>query len=100
MTALIIMFICIIILFNLGPILNKLFEPKKEPKPLDVEKYINNLLTEINEFKPKMEEHNITWGEKTKNKHSKRYKVEMLQDNDQSEEAIEIDGKKYKIIEL
>jgi hypothetical protein len=64
MTALIIMFICIIILFNLGAILNKLFEHKKEPKPLNIEKYMNNLLTEINEFKPKMKEHNITWDEK------------------------------------
>ena len=64
MTALIIMFICIIILFNLGPILNKLFEHKKEPKPLNIEKYMNNLLSEINEFKTKMKEHNITWDEK------------------------------------
>ncbi len=100
MTPLIIMFICIIILFNLGPILNKLFEPKKEPKPLNIEKYMNNLLSEINEFKPKMEEHNITWGEKTKKKVVKRYKVELLKDNDQSDEAIEIDGKKYKLIEI
>ena len=100
MTALTIMFICIIILFNLGPILNKLFEPKKESKPLYVEKYINNLLTEINEFKPKMKEHNITWGEKTKNKVVKRYKVELLDDNDDSDQAIEIDGKKYKLTEI
>ena len=84
----------------MGPILNKLFEPKKEPKPLNIEKYMNNLLTEINEFKPRMEEHNITWDEKIEKKHVKRYKVELLEDNDQSEEAIEIDGKKYKLIEL
>jgi hypothetical protein len=100
MTALTIMFICIIILFNLGTILNKLFEPKKEPKPLDVEKYMNNLLKEINEFKPKMEEHNITWDEKTKKKVLKRYKVELLEDNDHLDQVIEIDGKKYKLIEL
>jgi hypothetical protein len=100
MTALIIMFICIIILFNLGTILNKLFEPKKEPKPLNIEKYMNNLLSEINEFKPRMKEHNITWDEKTKKKVVKRYKVELLEDNDDSGQAIEIDGKKYKITEL
>jgi len=106
MTALLIMFICITILFNLGPILNKLLEPKKEPKPLDVEKYMNNLLKEINEFKPKMEEHNITWDEKMemkllkKNKDVKKYKVQLLEDDDDSDQAVEIDGKKYKITEL
>jgi len=61
MTALTIMFICIIILFNLGPILNKLFEPKN---------------------------------------YLKRYKVELLEDDDYSDQAVEIDGKKYKITEL
>jgi len=106
MTALLITFTCIIILFNLGPILNKLFEPKKEPKPLDVEKYMNNLLKEINEFKPRMEEHNITWDEKMqmkllkKKKDVKRYKVQLLEDDDHSDQAVEIDGKKYKITEL
>jgi len=106
MTALLITFTCIIILFNLGTILNKLFEPKKEPKPLDVEKYMNNLLKEINEFKPKMEEHNITWDEKMemkllkKKKDVKRYKVELLEDDYHSDQAVEIEGKKYKITEL
>jgi len=61
MTALLITFTCIIILFNLGPILNKLFEPKN---------YV------------------------------KRYKVELLEDDDDSDQAVEIDGKKYKITEL
>jgi len=90
----------------LGTILNKLFKPKKEPKPLDVEKYMNNLLKEINEFKPKMEEHNITWNEKMemklskKNKDVKRYKVQLLDDDNNSDQAVEIDGKKYKITEL
>jgi len=61
MTALLITFTCIIILFNLGTILNKLFEPKN---------YV------------------------------KRYKVQLLEDDDDSDEAVEIDGKKYKITEL
>jgi len=100
MTALLITFTCIIILFNLGPILNKLLEPKKGPKPLDVEKYMNNLLKEINEFKPKMEEHNITWDEKMEMKNLKRYKVQLLEDDDNSDQAVEIDGKKYKLIEI
>jgi hypothetical protein len=47
-----------------------------------------------------MEEHNITWCEKTKTKVVKRYKVELLEDNDQSDEAVEIDGKKYKLTEI
>jgi len=61
MTALLITFTCIIILFNLGPILNKLFEPKN---------------------------------------YLKRYKVQLLEDDDDSDQAVEIDGKKYKITEL
>jgi len=61
MTALLITFTCIIILFNLGPILNKLFKPKN---------YV------------------------------KRYKVQLLEDDYHSDQAVEIDGKKYKITEL
>jgi len=61
MTALLITFTCIIILFNLGPILNKLFEPKN---------YV------------------------------KRYKVQLLEDDNNSDQAVEIDGKKYKLIEI
>ncbi len=37
MTALMIMFTCLIILFNLGPILNKLFEPKNHVKKYKVQ---------------------------------------------------------------
>ncbi len=61
MTALLIMFICIIILFNLGPTINNFLDSKN---------------------------------------HVKKYKVELLDDNDDSDQAVEINGKKYKITEL
>ncbi len=61
MTALLIIFICVIILFNLGTTINNFLDSKN---------------------------------------HVKRYKVELLEDNDDSDQAIEIDGKKYKIMEL
>lgn len=64
MTALVVLITVLIILFNLDTIINSFFPPKKQPKPLDIDNYMNSLFDLLSKHRSALEEHNSTCGEK------------------------------------